>query len=103
MHTLTGVQKTTTGAEVIGLRGPSIPYLTMLIKLKVKTKQQVSKLEFKENQYIAHVKSLPVNNKANIEIIGLVAKYFRVPKSKVSIKSGVNSNKKNLSIDTEAE
>ena len=69
----------------------------MEIKIKVKTKASVSKLEEiagEENSFVAFVTSAPENNKANLEIIKLISKKFRVAKSLISLKSGQKSKEK---------
>lgn len=71
----------------------------MLLKIKVKTKQKSSSLKYIDDQYIAHVKSLPAKNQANFELLDLVAEYFKVAKNKVTIKSGKKSQLKTILID----
>jgi len=74
----------------------------MLIQITVKTNQKESKLwQDPENSlaYVASLKALPVENKANAELIGLVAKYFNVTKAQVSVKTGQKSKQKRVHID----
>jgi len=74
----------------------------MLIQITVKTNQKESKLwQNPENPlaYLASLKSLPLENKANNELISLVAKYFKVTKGQVSVKSGLKSKHKRVQID----
>jgi len=72
----------------------------MTISIKVKTKQQKSKVEkLEDGTYLVSVKALPDKNKANIEIINLLSEYFNVTKSQIEIKSGKTSSRKIVSIN----
>lgn len=71
----------------------------MLIQIKVKTKQKEASVEKVENNlYLIKVKSLPIEGKANLEVIDLLAKYFEVKKSQVKIKTGESSKIKLVEI-----
>lgn len=60
--------------------------------IKVKPQSRVSSLtQAEDGSWLAHIKSLPVDGKANEELIGLVAKQFDCAKSKVTVKSGAAS------------
>ena len=48
----------------------------MKIKIKVKTNSREPKIEKKENFYLVSLKSVPENNKANLELVKLLKKYF---------------------------
>jgi uncharacterized protein YggU (UPF0235/DUF167 family) len=79
------------------------------VGLVVKTHQKASELRKIENQtstlfisesltqlenirfFEDRVKSLPINNQANIEVINLLVAYFNVSKSEVQFKSGQKS------------
>ena len=74
----------------------------MIINVKVKTssgKQEVVKEDkmnekdkrVGEDSYIVYLKSAPENNKANVELVKLLQRYF---KSEVKIKSGLRSKNK---------
>lgn len=57
--------------------------------VNVKPSSRESRIEQgEEGRLLARVKSAPVNGKANAELIGLLAKYLKVPKSRIGIKSG---------------
>jgi uncharacterized protein YggU (UPF0235/DUF167 family) len=72
----------------------------MQIQIKVKTKQKTSNLELNENkEYVALVKSMPTKDKANYEVLDLVAEYFGVSRNQVTIKSGKHSHLKTVYID----
>ena len=68
--------------------------------IKVKPQSRVSSLsQAEDGHWLANIKSLPVDGKANEELIGLVAKQFDCAKSKVSIKSGAASKTKRVLIE----
>jgi uncharacterized protein len=70
-----------------------------VIQIKVKPNSRASLLEQQEDgTWSAQLKSPPVDGKANEELIALVAKYFKLPKSAVSIKSGANARVKLVQI-----
>jgi len=70
-----------------------------IVQIKVKPSSRASLLEQNEDgTWVAQLKSPPVDGKANEELIGLVAKHFRVRKSEVSIKSGGSSRLKLIQI-----
>ncbi len=71
----------------------------ILINIKVKTNSKVSKIiKIDENNYEVSLKSLPVDNKANQELKEVLASYFHVPKSSITILKGINSKNKLLKI-----
>jgi len=55
--------------------------------------------EIGENQYLVKVKAPPKENKANREVIETLAEYFDVPKSRVSILTGLKSSQKVVKIE----
>ncbi|OBQ35442.1 MAG: hypothetical protein AN487_15600 [Anabaena sp. CRKS33] len=68
--------------------------------VKVKPNSQQQKIEeLADGSLIVHLKSPPIDGKANEELIKLLAKKFDVPKSSITIKSGVTSRKKLIIID----
>ncbi len=75
----------------------------MLLKIQVKVKPNAKQQkieEIAENNFKIAVKSPPTDGKANQELIKILAKRFNVPKSHISIKSGVSSPHKLVEIDT---
>lgn len=71
----------------------------MKITVKVKPNSKQSKIEQNsEGIWIIHLKSPPVDGKANEELISLLAKQFKVTKSQVTIKSGLSSKNKVIEI-----
>lgn len=71
-------------------------------RVKVKPNSQQQKItEEDDGSLTVHLKSPPVDGKANAELIKLIAEKFDVPKSHVRIKSGLSSKQKLIEIDTE--
>lgn len=70
-------------------------------KVKVKPNSKVQKIETEADGSLnVHLKSPPVDGKANEELITLLAKRFDLPKSYIRIKSGLSSRQKLIEIDT---
>jgi uncharacterized protein (TIGR00251 family) len=71
-------------------------------KVKVKPNSKQQKIaEQEDGSLIVHLKSPPVDGKANEELIKLLAEKFNVPKSAIRIKTGVSSRQKLIEIDDE--
>ncbi len=68
------------------------------VKVKPNAKQQKIE-ELADGSLNAHLKSPPLDGKANEELIKLLAKKFDVPKSSIRIKSGATSRQKLIEID----
>ena len=80
-----------------------IRYLIMpptVIQVKVKPNSRASLLEQKDDgTWLAQIRvTPPVDGKANAELITLLAKHFKCPKSNVSIKSGASTRIKLVQI-----
>lgn len=70
-------------------------------KVKVKPNSKVQKIEETDDGSLSvHLKSPPIDGKANEELIKLLAKKFNVPKSHIRITSGLSSRQKLIEIDT---
>ena len=68
--------------------------------MKVKPNAGTSQLRRDEwGQWIAQLKSPPVDGKANAELIGLVAKHFACRKAAASIKTGAAGRLKLVTIE----
>jgi len=67
----------------------------MKIKIKVKPSSGEQNVEEKDGFYLVKLKSAPENNKANLELLKLLKKYF---KKDVEIKSGFSSRNKIIEI-----
>lgn len=71
-----------------------------IIQVKVKPNSRERALEvLADGSYLATLTSPPVDGKANAELVALVARHFKVPRSAVAIKSGASTRIKRLSID----
>ena len=71
-------------------------------KVKVKPNSKVQKIEEEaDGSLTVRLKSPPVDGKANEELIKLLAEKFDVPKSHITIKSGLSSRQKLVEIDTD--
>ncbi|MEK6812201.1 MAG: DUF167 domain-containing protein [Nanoarchaeota archaeon] len=66
------------------------------IKVKVKPNSRKQSVEKEGETYLVQVKSPAENNKANIEVIKLLEKYF---KKSVKIKSGLTSRNKIVEVE----
>lgn len=72
----------------------------MNITVKVKTRSSKPHIEnFGNNRYLAYLSSEPENNKANVELISMLSRYFGVPPAHVKIKFGFSSDEKLVEID----
>jgi uncharacterized protein YggU (UPF0235/DUF167 family) len=71
----------------------------MFIRVTVKPRSHTSELlETAPGFFEARVKAAPYEGKANTELAELVAKHFRVAKSRVTITSGGTAKKKLIEI-----
>ncbi|MBE9211602.1 YggU family protein [Plectonema cf. radiosum LEGE 06105] len=68
------------------------------VKVKPNCKQQKI-VEEEDGSLTIHLKSPPVDGKANEELIKVLSKKFGVPKSYIYIKSGATSRQKLIEID----
>ncbi|MDZ7957601.1 MAG: DUF167 domain-containing protein [Aulosira sp. DedQUE10] len=74
----------------------------MLKKVKVKPNSKQQKIEEQTDGSLSvHLKSPPVDGKANEELIKLLAEKFNIPKSHIRIKLGATSRAKLVEIETE--
>lgn len=69
----------------------------LTVKVKPNSKQQ-SIQEQPDGSLTVHLKSPPVDGKANQELIVLLAKRFNLSKSSIAIKSGFSSRNKLVEI-----
>ena len=71
-----------------------------VIGVKVKPNARVSRLDkLEDGTWLAEVKAPPIDGRANVELIGLVAKHFGRRKAQVSVKSGASGRRKLVEID----
>ena len=73
----------------------------MRISIKVKPSAKENKVEETgKNQFLVKVKAPAKEGKANKEVIEVLAKHFKVPKSCVTIITGLKSNRNIVKIET---
>lgn len=66
-----------------------------VLQVKVKPNARASSLvQLPDGLWLAELKAPPVDGKANLELIALVARHFGQPKAAVSIKSGASGRMK---------
>lgn len=70
----------------------------LIIHINVKTGLQDNYLKFEDGQIILGMKSLPLKNKANLEVIKILSKLFRVDDVDVIIIKGMSNNIKTIKI-----
>jgi uncharacterized protein len=71
-----------------------------VIRVRVKPNARVASLEeASDGTWLAHVKSPPVDGKANAELLALIAVHFERRKSQVTLKSGGSGRVKLVQID----
>ncbi|MEA5596157.1 DUF167 domain-containing protein [Rivularia sp. UHCC 0363] len=68
------------------------------VKVKPNSKQQKI-IEEEDGSLTIHLKSPPVDGKANQELIKVLSKKFDIPKSYIRIKSGASSRQKLIEVD----
>ena len=68
----------------------------MIIKIRVKPNSSKQGVIKGNSGYIVHLKSRPENNKANLEIVKLLKRYFG---KQVQIKSGLTSRNKTVEVE----
>ena len=72
----------------------------MKIQVKVKPNSQQQKIkQSKDGTWIVRLKSLPIDGKANQELIALLAKKWKVPKKQITIKTGLFAQNKLIEIE----
>ena len=68
----------------------------MFIKIKVKPSSGKQEIEEKEGYYLVHLKSPPEDNKANIELLKILQKYFKT--KEIKVKTGFRSKNKTIEV-----
>ena len=72
-----------------------------ILQVKVKPNARENRLtESKDGVWVASIKALPVDGKANEALIELVAAHFKVRRRQVSIAAGSTSRLKRLFIES---
>ena len=71
----------------------------MIIEVKVKIFSKSASIKKVGDIYQVSLKSKPIHNSANIELIDTLSSHFNVPKSSVNILRGLKGRKKLINID----
>ena len=70
------------------------------IRIRVKPNARVARLDpLDDGTWVARVRALPVDGRANEELIELVARHFGVRRSSFRIRSGASGRLKRVDID----
>lgn len=70
----------------------------MKLSITVKPGAREDRLEKAENGYLAYIRELPVEGRANLALIRLLSEHFGVPRSRIAIVSGARSRRKIVEI-----
>ena len=68
-------------------------------RVKVKPNSKSPKIVEEDGSLTVHLKSPPIDGKANEELIKVLADKYDVPKSRITIKSGLTSRQKLVEIE----
>lgn len=71
----------------------------MILEVKIKTGAKIQTIQKSDNFVKISLKSQPIEGKANLELIKLLSKRCSLPKSSITIKSGLHSKNKLINID----
>jgi hypothetical protein len=72
----------------------------MKISIRVKPNSKESQIEeIGPNQLLVKVKAPPRENRANQEVMEILSKHFQIPRSRISILSGLKSKQKVVKIE----
>lgn len=70
-----------------------------VLRVKVKPNARQQQIQTTEDgSLVVHLKSPPIDGKANAELVKLLAEKFNVPKSSIQIKSGLSAKLKLVEI-----
>ncbi len=70
----------------------------MKITIIVKPNRKKQSIKRDGNNFIIELKSQPIDNQANKELIEILSDYFKIPKKNIKIIAGANSRKKIIEI-----
>ena len=70
----------------------------MIVNIHVKTGLNDDFIKFENNQILLGVKSFPLHNKANLEVITIISQLFHIDKTKIKIIQGLSNNIKTIRI-----
>lgn len=70
------------------------------LRVRVKPGSRETRLDRQaDGSWLAQVKALPVDGKANAELIALIARHFGVTRSAVSLRSGAGGRYKRIDVE----
>lgn len=72
----------------------------MIITVQVKTGAKLTQIlsQPSATSFIVALRASPVDNQANLELIELIAKHFKISKSRIAIKRGLKAKLKTLEL-----
>ena len=70
----------------------------LIININVKTGLKDNFVKFENNQILLGVKSFPLHNKVNLEVINAISQLFHVDTTKIKIIQGLSNNIKTIRI-----
>ena len=71
----------------------------MIVHVKVKPSSNKQEIEsFGNDRYLIYLKSSPEDDRANIELINMLSKYFGIPVGRIRIKTGRHDNNKTIEL-----
>ena len=70
----------------------------LIININVKTGLKDNFVKFENNQILLGVKSFPLHNKANLEVINAISQLFHADTTKIKIIQGLSNNIKTIRI-----
>ena len=70
----------------------------MKINVRIKPRSKRPKVEKTEDGYVVYVSAPPIENKANKALVEALSDHLNVPKSRISIVSGLKSKNKVVEI-----
>lgn len=79
--------------------------MSLLRKIKVRAQPRAKKIlvqEITENDYKVYLNTPPVDGKANEALIEILAKHFKISKSRFSILQGQSSRDKVIGIEVDS-
>ena len=71
--------------------------------VSVKPLSRTSEIKQEDNLLKAYVKAVPIDGRANEELLYLLSRYFKVRRSDIKIQSGKNSKKKLIQVVRKGE
>ena len=72
----------------------------MILTIKIHPNKKIAKIvKIADDSYEVNLKSRPIENKANLELLQLISDYFKVSKNQITFKSGLKSKFKTIEIN----